>query len=58
MPRERLTVLIFGAGIAGCSLAYHLARRKIGSIGVYDPRTPAAGATGRAGGVVTEQLWN
>ena len=38
--------------------AYHLARRKVGSIGVYDPRTPAAGATGRAGGVVTEQLWN
>ncbi|MFZ0698721.1 MAG: FAD-binding oxidoreductase [Thermoplasmata archaeon] len=58
MPRERLAVLIFGAGIAGCSLAYHLARRQVGAIGVYDPRTPAAGATGRAGGVVTEQLWN
>ncbi len=25
---------------------------------VYDPRTPSAGATGRAAGIVTEQLWN
>lgn len=58
MPGQRFAVLILGAGIAGCALAYHLGRRKVGPIAVYDPRTPAAGATGRAGGVVTEQLWN
>lgn len=51
-------MLILGAGIAGCALSYHLARRHVGRIVTYDPRTPAAGATGRAGGVVTEQLWN
>jgi sarcosine oxidase, subunit beta len=50
-------VLILGAGIAGCALAYHLARRGVGPVCVYDPRTPAAGASGRAAGVVTEQLW-
>lgn len=51
-------VLVLGAGIVGCALAYHLGRRGVTSVTVYDPRTPAAGATGRAAGVVTEQLWN
>lgn len=50
-------VLILGAGIAGCALAHHLAKRGVGPVTVYDPRTPAAGASGRAAGVVTEQLW-
>ncbi|MCI4372920.1 MAG: FAD-binding oxidoreductase, partial [Thermoplasmata archaeon] len=50
--------IVLGAGIAGCALAYHLAGRKVGAVVLYDPRTPAAGATGRAAGVVTEQLWN
>jgi glycine/D-amino acid oxidase-like deaminating enzyme len=51
-------VLILGAGVAGCALAHHLADRGVGSVHVYDPRTPAAGASGRAAGVVTEQLWD
>jgi sarcosine oxidase, subunit beta len=50
--------LILGAGIAGCALAYHLAERHVAPVIVYDPRTPGAGATGRAAGIVTEQLWN
>ncbi len=50
--------IVFGAGIAGASLAYHLARAGVGPVVVVDPRTPAAGATGRAAGIVTEQLWN
>lgn len=58
MPDEAADVLILGAGIAGCALAYHLARRGVGPVTVYDPRTPAAGASGRAAGIVTEQLWN
>lgn len=58
MAVERVEVVILGAGIAGCALAYHLARRSVGPTVLYDPRTPAAGATGRAAGVVTEQLWN
>jgi sarcosine oxidase, subunit beta len=51
-------VTVLGAGIAGCALAYHLADRKVGPVIVYDPKTPGAGATGRAAGIVTEQLWN
>jgi glycine/D-amino acid oxidase-like deaminating enzyme len=49
---------ILGAGIAGCALAHHLARLGTRPVAVFDPATPAAGATGRAAGVVTEQLWN
>jgi sarcosine oxidase, subunit beta len=51
-------VVVLGAGIAGCALAYHLTQLKMGPVTVYDPRTPGAGATGRAAGIVTEQLWN
>ncbi|MCI4317407.1 MAG: FAD-binding oxidoreductase, partial [Thermoplasmata archaeon] len=58
MVIDTAEVLVLGAGISGCSLAYHLTRRSVGPIVVYDPRTPAAGATGRAAGVVTEQLWD
>ena len=58
MPDPPSEVLILGAGISGCALAYHLTRRGLGPIVVYDPRTPAAGASGRAAGIVTEQLWN
>ena len=58
MPAERAEVVILGAGISGAALASHLARRHVGPVVVYDPATPAAGATGRAAGIVTEQLWN
>ena len=58
MPAAPVEVLVLGAGIGGCALAYHLTRRSVGPVTVYDPRTPAAGATGRAAGVITEQLWD
>ncbi len=58
MAAERADTIVLGAGIAGCALAYHLAGRNVGRVVLYDPGTPAAGATGRAAGVVTEQLWN
>ncbi len=51
-------MIILGAGIAGCALAYHLAERSVAPTFVYDPQTLAAGASGRAAGIVTEQLWN
>lgn len=51
-------VAVLGAGIVGCALAYHLTRSGVGPVVVYDPSTPAAGASGRAAGIVTEQLWN
>jgi len=51
-------VLVLGAGIAGCALAFHMARRSVGPVVVFDPATPGAGATGRAAGIVSEQLWD
>jgi glycine/D-amino acid oxidase-like deaminating enzyme len=53
----RRDVLILGAGIAGCALAHHLAKAGL-SAAVLDPRPTAGGATGRAAGILTEQLWN
>ncbi|MGP8078398.1 MAG: NAD(P)/FAD-dependent oxidoreductase [Thermoplasmata archaeon] len=55
---DRVDFAILGAGIAGAALAFHLRGRSVGTVLVYDPHTPAAGATGRAAGIVTEQLWN
>ncbi|MCI4331547.1 MAG: FAD-binding oxidoreductase [Thermoplasmata archaeon] len=58
MSSTQTDVLILGAGIVGCALAHHLHRRGAQRTVVFDPRTPAAGASGRAAGVVTEQLWD
>jgi sarcosine oxidase, subunit beta len=58
VPGDKVEVLVLGAGIAGCALAYHLVEKNVGPVVVYDPRTPGAGATGRAAGIVTEQLWD
>jgi sarcosine oxidase, subunit beta len=58
VPADRVDVIVLGAGIAGCALAHHTAARGAGPILVFDPATPAAGASGRAAGVVTEQLWD
>ncbi len=51
-------VVVVGAGIAGAAAASHLARRRIGRVVGIEGRTPAAGATGRAAGIVSEQMWN
>ncbi|MCI4345183.1 MAG: FAD-binding oxidoreductase [Thermoplasmata archaeon] len=58
MVESQHRVLVLGAGLAGVSLALHLARRHLGPVAVVDPRTVAGGATGRAAGIVTTQLWN
>ena len=58
MVDTRVDVLVLGAGISGCALAFHLARRSIEPVAVFDPATPMAGATGRAAGIVSEQLWD
>lgn len=58
MADDRTEVLILGAGISGCALAFHLARRSVEPVVVYDPQTPGAGATGRAAGIVSELLWD
>lgn len=48
---ERADVVIVGAGVIGASVAYHLARRGVGSIWVLDKESaPGHGSTGRATG--------
>ena len=58
MAVERADALVIGAGVAGAAVAYHLARRRFGRVVGLEARTPAAGATGRAAGIVSEQMWN
>ena len=58
MPPPTHSVLVIGAGVAGAALFYHLTRLGVASVVLFDPATPAAGATGRAAGIVTDQLWN
>ena len=58
MGPSHYATIVLGAGVAGAALTYHLAQRHGGPILLYDPSTPAAGATGRAAGIVTDQLWN
>ena len=58
VPVQRADALVIGAGVAGAAVAYHLARRGFGRIVGLEARIPAAGATGRAAGIVSEQLWD
>jgi sarcosine oxidase subunit beta len=44
---ETADVIVVGAGIAGSSLAYHLAARSIGTV-LIEKRFPAAGPSGRS----------
>ncbi len=55
---ERFDFLVLGGGIAGAATAYHLARRGERRVLLYEARTPNAGASGRAAGIVTDQQWN
>ncbi len=58
MSRRPVDLLVLGAGVLGAALAYHLAQRSVGSVAVYDPRPAGAGASGRAAGIVSLQLWS
>ena len=44
-------VIVIGAGVQGASLAFHLARRGVGTL-VVERTTVSAGATGRSSGLV------
>jgi sarcosine oxidase, subunit beta len=57
MVDARADSLVVGAGLAGVATAYHLARRGLRVL-AFEDRTPAAGATGRAAGILSEQLWD
>jgi 4-methylaminobutanoate oxidase (formaldehyde-forming) len=53
---ERASVVIIGGGIAGCSIAYHLAKRGITDVVVLERKQLTCGTTWHAAGLVT-MLW-
>ena len=58
MAVEHADALVIGVGVSGAAVAYHLARRGFRRVIAFEALTPAAGATGRAAGIVSEQLWD
>ena len=48
-------VVVIGAGIQGCSIAYHLAKSGIQEIVVLERSTICSGTTGRCGDGTTAQ---
>ena len=51
--RERARVVIVGGGIAGCSVAYHLARKGWTDVVLVDKGALTSGSTWHAAGMVT-----
>lgn len=47
--------VVIGGGSIGCSVAYHLARKKAGSVVLFEKDSIASGSTGRAAGLISEQ---
>ncbi len=50
--------IIVGGGVIGLSTAYHLAKKKFGTIIVLDKNTVGDGSSSRAAGIVTGLLWS
>jgi sarcosine oxidase subunit beta len=55
MP-ERAEIVIVGAGIVGCSIAYHLALQGAGRIVVLEKDLICSGATGKSAGGIRQQF--
>lgn len=53
---ETADVVIVGAGIIGCSLAYHLALQGVGRVVVVDKDLICSGSTGRSAGGIRQQF--
>ncbi|MEM7538269.1 MAG: FAD-binding oxidoreductase [Chloroflexota bacterium] len=51
------TAIIIGGGVIGLSTAYHLARKQFGRIILIEKNHIGAGASSRAGGIITSLLW-
>jgi glycine/D-amino acid oxidase-like deaminating enzyme len=52
--RKTADIVVIGAGITGCAIAWELARRRAGHVVLVDRRFVASGQTGRSTGVVRQ----
>lgn len=55
--KEDRTIIIAGAGIIGCSVAYYLSKLGYKPIIIDRELEPASGASGKAGGFLARK-WN
>lgn len=51
-------ILIVGGGVIGTSIAYHLARRKVGKVLLLEKSYLAAGSSGKSGAIVRQHYSN
>ena len=51
-PLKTADIVILGAGVMGTSIAFHLARRKAGTIVVIDKDHVGRGASGRSSALI------
>jgi sarcosine dehydrogenase len=51
------TLVVIGGGVIGLSTAYHLARKGVGRVILLEKERVGAGASSRAGGIITGLLW-
>lgn len=52
--KKTADVVVIGAGINGCSIAYHLAKAGVKNVVLLEKKFPAWGPTGRSSGVVRQ----
>jgi sarcosine oxidase subunit beta len=58
MMSETADILIIGGGVMGCSIAYHLARQRVGRITLLERQAICTGTTGRSGAIIRQHYSN
>src|SRR5215831_199206 len=51
-------VLVVGGGVIGCSIAFHLARRRVGRIVLLEKAYLGAGSSGKSGAIIRQHYSN
>src|SRR5262245_13756564 len=51
-------VLVVGGGVIGCSIAFHLARRRVGRVVLLEKAFLGAGSSGKSGAIIRQHYSN